>query len=263
MKKISLFQPFHLVTISPWPLLLSFRVIISLVGVINWINNFHFEIALFGLLLILLIIFQWWRDVIRERTFQGFHTKNVVNGLKLGILLFIISEVFFFLRIFWCYFHIFLSPRIEIGGIWPPKNIITFNPYRIPLLNTIILLSSGVSVTWCHYSLLNKEKRNAKISIIITLILGIFFSFIQFIEYKNASFCISDSVFGSIFFISTGFHGLHVLIGRIFLFVNLFRIINNNFSSIHHFGFEAAAWYWHFVDVVWLFLYLLVYFWSC
>lgn len=260
MKK--LFQPFHLVTLSPWPLLTSFRVIILLVRVINWFNNFNFNIIYIGLILLLICIFQWWRDVIRERTFQGFHTNKVYSGLKLGILLFIISEIFFFIRIFWCYFHIFLSPGVEIGRNWPPKNIVSFNPYFIPLINTIILLSSGIRITWCHYSLINKNKNNSVIRILITIILGLIFSLFQYIEYLEASFTISDSVYGSIFFIATGFHGFHVLVGTIFLIINYFRILNNNYSSIHHFGFEAAAWYWHFVDVVWLFLYLLVYFWS-
>lgn len=207
-------------------------------------------------------MFQWWRDVIYESTYQGFHTNKVINGLKIRIVIFIISEFFFFIRIFWCYFHIFLSPRIEIGNLWPPKNIQIFNPYRIPLFNTVILLSSGFSVTWCHYSLINGLKFKRFFSLFITIILGLIFIIFQFIEYKEAKFNISDSVFGSIFFLSTGFHGLHVLIGTLFLIVTLIRIIKNNFSIFHHFGFEAASWYWHFVDVVWLFLYLLVYFWS-
>ena len=154
----------------------------------------------------------------------------------------------------------FLSPRTEIGSLWPPLNIIIFNPYIIPLLNTIILLSSGIFVTWCHYSLIFGSKFIRFISLLFTIFLGVIFTLLQVLEYNEASFTISDSVFGSIFFISTGFHGLHVLIGTIFLLINLIRIIINNFSSLHHFGFEAAAWYWHFVDVVWLFLYLLVYF---
>lgn len=260
MKK--LYQPFHLVTLRPWPLLTSFRIIILLVRIINWFNNFNFNIIYIGLLLILICIYQWWRDVIRERTFQGFHTNKVYSGLKLGILLFIISEIFFFIRIFWCYFHIFLSPRVEIGRFWPPKNIISFNPYHIPLINTIILLSSGVRITWCHYSLINIKKKRSIIRILITILLGIVFTIFQYLEYLEAPFTISDSIYGSIFFIATGFHGFHVLIGTIFLLINYLRILNNNYSSIHHFGFEAAAWYWHFVDVVWLFLYLLVYFWS-
>lgn len=260
MKK--LYQPFHLVTISPWPLLRSISLYVVIVGIINWFNNYNFYLFLYGKILILICLIQWWRDVVRERTYQGFHTNMVVKGLKLGIILFILSEVFFFIRIFWCYFHIFLSPRIEIGIIWPPKNILIFNPYDIPLFNTIILLSSGVIITWCHYSLLNRLKFERIISISITITLGIVFTIFQYIEYIEATFSISDSVYGSSFFMSTGFHGLHVLIGTIFLLINLIRIIKNNYSSIHHFGFEARAWYWHFVDVVWLFLYLLLYYWS-
>ncbi len=156
----------------------------------------------------------------------------------------------------------YLSPRIEIGSIWPPKNINVFNPYEIPLLNTVILLSSGITVTWCHYSIINKNYNNIILRISLTVILGIIFTIFQYIEYIEARFSIRDSIFGSVFFISTGFHGLHVLIGTLFLFINLLRILEKNFSSIHHLGFEIAAWYWHFVDVVWLLLYLLVYFLS-
>lgn len=260
MKK--LFQPFHLVTLSPWPFLTSFRVYRLIVRIINWMHNLRILIILYRILAIILCLYQWWRDVVRERSYQGYHTIKVVNGLKLGIILFIISEIFFFIRIFWCYFHIFLSPRIEIGGLWPPKNIVIFNPYEIPLLNTVILLSSGVTITWCHYSLLNRLKMERILRITFTVMLGIIFTIFQYLEYNEARFSISDSVYGSIFFIATGFHGLHVLIGSIFLFVNLVRIIKGMYSSAHHLGFEIAAWYWHFVDVVWLFLYLLVYYWS-
>lgn len=261
MKKL-IFQPFHLVTLRPWPIFISLILIIRF---INSIYIFHYVNRLYliiRLIILILIIYQWWRDVVRERTFQGYHTLKVLNGIKFGIILFIVSEVFFFIRIFWCYFHIYLSPRIEIGCLWPPKNIISFNPYYIPLLNTVILLSSGVRVTLCHYSLINKNKFIRIIRILITIILGFLFSYYQYIEYKEAYFCISDSIYGSIFFIATGFHGLHVLVGTLFLIVNYYRIILNNYSFDHHFGFEGAAWYWHFVDLVWLFLYLLVYYWS-
>nr|ACH81765.1 cytochrome oxidase subunit 3 [Nasonia longicornis]UVN15301.1 cytochrome oxidase subunit 3 [Nasonia longicornis] len=260
MKK--LYQPFHLVTLSPWPLLLSFNLLILMISLMNWFNNFNFLMLMFSSLMMMLCMYQWWRDVIRESTFQGFHTKKVIMGMKIGMLLFIASEVLFFFSIFWCYFHMFLSPSIEIGNIWPPKNIIAFNPYNIPLLNTIILLSSGVTITWCHYSILSELKKNSFISLMSTIFLGIIFTIYQYKEYNEANFTISDSVYGSIFFMSTGFHGLHVIIGTMFLLINLLRIHQNNYSSIHHFGFEAAAWYWHFVDVVWLFLYLLIYFWS-
>lgn len=261
MKK--LFQPFHLVTIRPWPILISFSIILIIVRTVNWFSRFKF--GLFPIICIFIIsinIFQWWRDVVRERLYQGFHRFKVVSGLKFRIILFIVSEIFFFLRIFWCYLHMYLSPRIDIGTIWPPKNIIIFNPYEVPLLNTIILLSSGVTVTLCHYSLLKIKKNIIIFRIILTVLLGILFSLFQLIEYKEATFTISDSVFGSIFFIGTGFHGFHVLVGTLFLLNNLFRIIKNNYSRIHHFGFEAAAWYWHFVDVVWLFLFVSIYYWG-
>nr|YP_009526476.1 cytochrome c oxidase subunit III [Pteromalus puparum]AYM35236.1 cytochrome c oxidase subunit III [Pteromalus puparum]AZL93466.1 cytochrome c oxidase subunit 3 [Pteromalus puparum] len=259
---MKMYQPFHLVTLSPWPLLMSFSLLSMMVSLMNWFNNFNYYMLLFSMISMILCMYQWWRDVIRESTYQGYHTYKVMKSMKLGMLLFIMSEILFFFSIFWCYFHMFLSPSIEIGSLWPPKNIITFNPYHIPLLNTIILLSSGVTITWCHYSLLLMMKKNSFISLLITMILGIIFSMYQYKEYNDASFTISDSVYGSIFFMATGFHGLHVIIGTLFLMVNLLRIYYNNYSSNHHFGFEAAAWYWHFVDVVWLFLYLLVYFWS-
>nr|YP_009176322.1 cytochrome c oxidase subunit III [Megaphragma amalphitanum]ALI86571.1 cytochrome c oxidase subunit 3 [Megaphragma amalphitanum] len=260
MKKF--YQPFHLVTLSPWPILTSFSVMIMLIGSMYWFHYFNLNLSFLGFMMLIFCLFQWWRDVVRESTYQGYHTLKVVEGIKLGMILFIVSEIFFFFSIFWCYFHMFLSPSIEIGCLWPVKNIITFNPYMIPLLNTIILLSSGVSITLSHYSLINNNKKMSLISMLITIILGLIFTFFQYLEYSEAMFTITDSVYGSIFFMATGFHGLHVLIGTIFLIVNYFRINNNNYSMIHHFGFEAAAWYWHFVDVVWLFLYLLVYYWS-
>nr|YP_010555010.1 cytochrome c oxidase subunit III [Ooencyrtus plautus]UYP50990.1 cytochrome c oxidase subunit III [Ooencyrtus plautus] len=259
MKK--LFQPFHLVTFSPWPILMSFSIMNLLLSVIFWFNFKFFLYLLINMLILLMCMYQWWRDVIREGFLQGFHTFKVIKGLKIGMILFIISEIFFFISIFWCYFHMFLSPSIEIGSLWPPKNIKLFNPYSIPLLNTVILLSSGVSVTWCHYSLINSNFKDSLLSMMITIILGLIFSLFQLMEYKESTFTFSDSVYGSIFFMSTGFHGFHVLVGTIFLMVNYLRILNLNFSKIHHFGFEAACWYWHFVDVVWMFLYILVYFW--
>nr|QIE13305.1 cytochrome c oxidase subunit III [Pachyneuron aphidis] len=260
MKKLA--QPFHLVTYSPWPLLSSFSLLILLTGLMNWFNNYNYYLMILGMLNMVICMIQWWRDVIRESFKQGFHTNMVVKGLKLGMILFIISEILFFISIFWAYFHMFLSPSIEIGSLWPPKNILTFNPYYIPLLNTIILLSSGVTITWCHYSILMSNKKNSVISLFFTMILGLIFTIFQYKEYCDATFTIADSIYGSIFFMSTGFHGLHVLIGTMFLLVNFIRLIYNNYSSFHHFGFEAAAWYWHFVDIVWLFLYLLIYFWS-
>lgn len=170
--------------------------------------------------------------------------------------------MFFFVSFFWAYFHCSLSPDIFIGQNWPSKGIQRFNPIGIPLLNTLILLSSGIRLTARHHFIIVGNKLKANYYLIITIILGVYFSILQWIEYQEASFSISDSIYGSTFFIATGFHGLHVLIGTIFLFVCFSRLIINHFSSYHHFGFEAAAWYWHFVDVVWLFLYLFIYWWG-
>ena len=164
--------------------------------------------------------------------------------------MFITSEAFFFLRFFWAFFHRRLAPAVEIGGMWPPLGILPFNDFEVPFLNTLILLSSGVTVTWAHHALISGAHTEAKISLTITITLGVYFTCLQALEYYEASFRIADSIYGSTFFIATGFHGLHVLVGTLFLLVCLVRIILFHFSSTHHFGFEAAAWYWHFVDVV-------------
>nr|WDY84646.1 cytochrome c oxidase subunit III [Gilpinia sp. 2 GYN-2022c] len=260
--KIFYNHPFHLVNHSPWPLLGSLSTMIMLMGSIKWFNLKSSDLMMLGMMINLMIMIQWWRDIIRESTFQGFHTSNVLNGMKLGMILFIVSEIFFFLSFFWAFFHSSLSPSIEIGSIWPPKNIITFNPYNIPLLNTIILVSSGATVTWTHHSLMNNLKNESLKSLMLTIMLGIIFSMLQWFEYNEAPFTMADSIYGSTFYISTGFHGIHVLIGTTFLFINFLRIYFNHYSKFHHFGFEAAAWYWHFVDVIWLFLYISIYWWS-
>nr|QTF76067.1 cytochrome c oxidase subunit 3 [Gynaikothrips uzeli] len=251
-------HPFHLVSLSPWPLLGSLSILNMIFGMVDWFNSFNNTQNIISMITVILICYQWWRDVIRESTWQGLHTLKVFKGLQLGMILFITSELFFFISFFWSFFHMSLSPDMELGLIWPPKGIIFFNPIEIPLLNTMILLLSGFTVTWSHYSLL-MQKKEFKTSLLLTCLLGIYFTFIQFYEYKESFFCISDSVFGSTFYIMTGFHGIHVIVGTCFLLVNFFRSLKNHFSNIHHFGFEAAAWYWHFVDVVWLFLYMFVY----
>nr|YP_010148413.1 cytochrome c oxidase subunit III [Analcellicampa danfengensis]QQV69252.1 cytochrome c oxidase subunit III [Analcellicampa danfengensis] len=253
---------FHLVDYSPWPLTGALSTMILVSGSVKW---FHFNdnsLFLLGFTIILMIMFQWWRDIIRESTFQGLHTISVTNGMQWGMILFITSEVFFFISFFWAFFHSSLSPSIEIGGNWPPKGISTFNPFHIPLLNTIILISSGATITWAHHSLMNSNKKETIISLMFTVMLGILFSLLQAYEYLEAPFTMADSIYGSTFFMATGFHGIHVLIGSMFLLVNLIRLMNNHFSINHHFGFEASAWYWHFVDVVWLFLYISIYWWG-
>nr|APX40400.1 cytochrome c oxidase subunit 3 [Batophila aerata] len=255
-------HPFHLVDASPWPILGGFSAMIMMLGLIKWFHLYKINLLFIGIMITILIMFQWWRDIIREGTFQGLHTLKVTKGLRWGMILFIISEIFFFLSFFWSFFHSSLSPSIDIGIQWPPKGIMTFNPLEIPLLNTLILLTSGLTVTWAHHSIMENKYTQSIQSLILTVILGIYFSILQGYEYMEASFTISDSVYGSAFFMATGFHGLHVLIGTTFLFTCLYRQYHNHFSSIHHFGFEAAAWYWHFVDVVWLFLYISIYWWG-
>nr|AML26535.1 cytochrome c oxidase subunit III [Staphylinidae sp. BMNH 1274696] len=255
-------HPFHLVDVSPWPLLGALSAMISMIGIIKWFHLFNNNLFLLGSFIMLMIMYQWWRDVTREGTYQGLHTYSVTIGLRWGMILFIISEVFFFISFFWGFFHSSLSPSIELGMNWPPMGIETFNPMQIPLLNTLILLTSGITVTWAHHSLMENNYNQTTQSLILTVILGIYFSILQGYEYLEASFSISDAVYGSSFFMATGFHGIHVIIGTTFLLTCLLRHLNNHFSSIHHFGFEAAAWYWHFVDVVWLFLYISIYWWG-
>nr|QJF72865.1 cytochrome c oxidase subunit 3 [Nephus reunioni] len=255
-------HPFHLVDYSPWPLLGAFGAMISMMGLIKWFHLFNNNLFLIGNIITMIIMYQWWRDVTRESTFQGHHTNSVSIGLRWGMILFITSEVFFFVSFFWGFFHSSLSPSIELGMIWPPKSIYTFNPIQIPLLNTLILLSSGLTVTWAHHGLMENNYNQAFQGLLLSIILGFYFTLLQGIEYIESSFNISDSVYGSCFFMATGFHGLHVIIGSIFLTSCLIRLTLLHFSQWHHFGFEAAAWYWHFVDVVWLFLYISIYWWG-
>nr|ALO77450.1 cytochrome c oxidase subunit 3 [Dermestidae sp. GENSP01] len=255
-------HPFHLVEVSPWPILGALSAMMTMMGLIKWFHKFTPNLMFLGLLSTSLIMYQWWRDIIRESTMQGHHTFIVTMGMRWGMILFITSEIFFFISFFWSFFHSSLAPSVELGMNWPPMGVHPFNPTQIPLLNTLILLSSGLTVTWAHHSLMENNYKQACQSLTLTVILGIYFSMLQGFEYVEAPFTISDATYGSAFFMSTGFHGLHVLIGTTFLMVCLTRIMMNHFSSIHHFGFEAAAWYWHFVDVVWLFLYVSVYWWG-
>nr|YP_009108329.1 cytochrome c oxidase subunit III [Tenuibranchiurus glypticus]AIU94540.1 cytochrome c oxidase subunit 3 [Tenuibranchiurus glypticus] len=253
---------FHLVDMSPWPLTGSIAAMLLTSGLIKWFHQFNPNLLLLSFILILLTMIQWWRDVTRESTYQGLHTSTVMKGLRWGMILFILSEVLFFFSFFWAFFHSSLAPTIEIGMYWPPLGIQPFNPFQIPLLNTTILLSSGATVTWAHHAILTSNQTEAIQSLALTIILGIYFTSLQAYEYLEASFSIADSAYGTTFFVATGFHGLHVIIGTSFLSICFFRLSNYHFSKAHHFGFEAAAWYWHFVDVVWLFLYIFIYWWG-
>lgn len=255
-------HPYHLVDYSPWPLTGAIGAITIVSGLAEWFHQYSTFLLTIGTTITLITMYQWWRDISREGTFQGLHTFNVTIGLRWGIVLFIISEVLFFVSFFWAFFHRSLSPNIELGINWPPQGIIPFNPFQIPLLNTAILLASGVTVTWAHHSLIENNHSQTTQGLFFTIILGIYFTILQAYEYIEAPFTISDAAYGSTFFVATGFHGLHVLIGTSFLLICLIRHIKFHFSRSHHFGFEAAAWYWHFVDIVWLFLYISIYWWG-
>nr|YP_009643446.1 cytochrome c oxidase subunit III [Melamphaus faber]APO08876.1 cytochrome c oxidase subunit III [Melamphaus faber] len=255
-------HPYHLVDYSPWPLTGSIGAMTMTSGMVLWFHKNEMYLFQLGTVINLLTMYQWWRDITREGTFQGKHTLKVVSGLKMGMILFIVSEILFFVSFFWSFFHSSLAPTVELGMNWPPQGIKTFNPMEIPLLNTMILLSSGITVTWAHHSLMNNLHKQTQLSLMLTVILGIIFTILQAYEYLEASFCISDSIYGSTFFMATGFHGIHVIIGTTFLFICMMRHMMFHFSKTHHFGFEAAAWYWHFVDVVWLLLYISIYWWG-
>nr|ATC73074.1 cytochrome c oxidase subunit III [Cicadellinae sp. EMHAU-2015-Zz060410] len=255
-------HPFHLVENSPWPITGSIGVMTVTSGMVMWFHKINMMLFLMGFLIIILTMIQWWRDVTRESTFQGLHTKKVSLNMKLGMILFIVSEILFFSSFFWAFFHSSLTPSMEIGLQWPPFGVKTFDPINIPMLNTMILISSGVSITWAHNAIINKNYSQMIQSTILTICLGIYFSLLQLYEYMESPFCISDSIYGSTFFMSTGFHGIHVIIGTIFISVSMFRMMKLHFSKNHHVGFESSAWYWHFVDVVWLFLYISVYWWG-
>lgn len=255
---------FHLVDPSPWPLVGGLGAFMVTVGGVLYMHRFFGggQLFLTGFVLILYVMYTWWRDIIREATFEEQHTFAVQRGLRLGMILFIVSEIMFFFAFFWAFFHSSLAPTFNIGSVWPPQVIDPIQTSGIPLTNTFFLLSSGATVTWAHHAIIVRAKKQAIIGLILTLILAILFTGLQGLEYFEAPFCISDSVFGSCFYMATGFHGFHVFIGTITLFVSFLRIIVNHFTSTHHFGFESAAWYWHFVDVVWLFLFVTVYWWG-
>jgi len=254
--------PYYTVEPSPWPLTSAISTIFIALGLINWLHFNRTTMLYCRILMIFISIFQWWRDIVREATYIGKHTSYEQSALKLGILLFIIREICLFFAFFWAFFHRRLAPSVEIGCTWPPIGITTINPIGVPLLNTTILLSSGLTVTWTHHCLISINKNKAIISLIITILIGLYFTLLQVMEYTETQFTIADSVYGSVFFIATGFHGAHVIIGTTFLTVILLRTLKSHFSKSHYVGFELAAWYWHFVDVVWICLYISIYWWG-
>jgi cytochrome c oxidase subunit III len=268
---------YHLVDPSPWPLIGALSAFIMAVGLVMTMKGLAPAgmkigplVLGMGLLGIFYTMFAWWVDVTREAEHEGHHTRVVQMHHRYGMIMFIASEVMFFVAWFWAYFDValFASEAIQYqrkeftGGVWPPKGIETFDPWHLPLLNTLILLTSGTTVTWAHHALLHDDRKGLKQALWLTVILGVLFTICQIYEYGHATFGFSGHVYGSTFFMATGFHGFHVVIGTIFLAVCLYRAYLNHFTPKQHLGFEFAAWYWHFVDVVWLFLFAAIYVWG-
>ena len=256
--------PYHLVDPSPWPLLTSVALLIMAVSAVMCFHGFDYGGYLLSLGFSLTVgaMVLWFRDVISEATYLGNHTHQVRRGLTIGFVLFVISEVFAFLSIFWAFFHSSLSPDVTLGQTWPPYGVVALDPFAIPLLNTILLVSSGAFVTYGHHALIHGDRRGAILGMFLTILFAVIFTILQYYEYSEAAFTMSDSVYGSSFYASTGLHGLHVIVGTIFISVAFIRLINYHLTDTHHQGCEAAILYWHFVDVVWLFLFIAVYYWG-
>ncbi len=270
---------YHLVDPSPWPIVgtvaagsLFFGLLLFMHpdffgdGMEGALTSLGLWLIAPGVILLFVTFWFWWRDVIREAEFEGFHKPVVQLGMRYGMALFICSEVMFFAAFFWAFFDASLFPR-EVpydlpGGVWPPEGVVPFEPFGLPFMNTLILLMSGVTVTWAHHALIKGDRKNLVLGLAITILLGICFTALQAFEYSHAGFTFTGGVYGSTFFMATGFHGFHVIVGTCFLTVCFFRARAGHFKPEHHFGFEAAAWYWHFVDVVWLFLFVCVYWWG-
>ncbi len=283
---------YHLVEPSPWPLVGSLSVFVLALGAIAWMRTgngglFGMEgpwVFFVGLLGVLVTMIGWWRDVVHESVVERAHTPVVQLHLRYGMILFIASEVMFFVAWFWAYFDAALFPAATTlpdgetvglvarqeatGGQWPPaatgdgRFVATFDPWGLPLVNTLILLLSGTTVTWAHHALLQNDRRGLIWGLVLTVVLGVTFTALQAYEYMHAAFEFSGFIYGSVFFMATGFHGAHVIIGTVFLAIILIRALAGQLSPEKHFGFEAAAWYWHFVDVVWLFLFASIYVWG-
>lgn len=255
---------FHIVDASPWPLAVAFSAFFFVFGLTLYMHSFEkgLNLMFLGLIALTWNVAFWFRDIVREGSFEGQYSVDIQKGLRIGVILFIVSEIMLFFAFFWSFFHSSLNPVPEIGCVWPPVGIATMNAWGIPLLNTALLLTSGASLTWAHAALLSNDKEQTISGLLLTIILAVFFTGFQVYEYFNAPFNISDSVYGSTFYMLTGLHGFHVIVGTIFLAVALYRTVKNHFGKDIHLGFESAAWYWHFVDVVWIFLFLTVYIWG-
>lgn len=264
MKK---YHNWHIVNLSPWPLFVAWDLFILPIGLVCFFQGYKYGLFIFffGFLFLFILLFNWFRDIVIEGTIEGYHTKCVKRSFVIIFLLFIFSEVMFFVAFFWAYFHSNLAPTHNLGLIWPPKGCLSLmiHPFDFPFLNTLLLLLSGFTLTLGHHYLKAEDtienRNNVFYSFLVTIGLGVIFMIIQCIEYVTANFNISYNIWGSTFYMCTGFHGFHVIIGLIFLIVMCIRFSLKHFSRSRHIGFEVAAWYWHFVDVVWIFLFFSIY----
>ncbi len=270
-------HPYHLVRPSIWPLASAFAGGLLAVGAVMYMHDVHlfadpssgfegYAVGLKGVYLgiaaILFVMFGWWRDIIHEAVVEKAHSPIAMVGMRYGMSLFIASEVMFFVAFFWAYFNAAFFPTEAIGYVWPPETIHTIDPLDLPLMMTMILLLSGCTVTWAHHAIMESEQKDFAFALALSVFLGVFFLCFQVYEYVYAHFGFTDGIYASTFYMATGFHGFHVFVGTVFLFVCWVRAKKKHFTAEGHFGFEAAAWYWHFVDVVWLFLFIAVYFWG-
>ncbi|GAB4288267.1 MAG: cytochrome c oxidase subunit 3 [Roseovarius sp.] len=259
-------HPYHILNPSIWPFMGAVSAFVMLFGAVLFFHDSGPWMMLIGALGVAYVMFGWWSDTIRENQ-EGHHTPVVRIGLRYGFILFIMSEVMFFSVWFWNFIKHAMYPMGPDSpikdGQWPPAGVETFNPWDLPLINTLILVSSGAAATWAHHALVHGNKRaDIKRGLTLAIVLGALFTVFQAFEYSHAGFGFSGNIYGASFFMATGFHGAHVIIGTIFLFVCLMRVMKGHFTPENHVGFEAAMWYWHFVDVVWLFLFSVVYIWG-
>ncbi len=267
---------YHLVDPSPWPFIMAWSAFIMAAGFVLYMHQDDYESVIFlgsgllpliGMMLVFAISYFWWRDVVNEAETGGHHTPVVQLHMRYGMFMFIASEIMFFVGWFWVYFDGALFPadpmqymRVEYtGGVWPPVSVETFDPWSLPFINTLILLLSGFAVTWAHHALIHDDRKTLIMGLAGAVVLGLMFTGLQAYEYGLAKFTFDSGLYASAFYMATGFHGFHVIMGTVMLFVMLIRAIKGHFTPEHHFGFEAAAWYWHFVDVVWIFLFIFIY----
>ena len=255
-------HPYHLVDPSPWPFIGSISAFIMAIGAVLYMHGEVSWVLILGTVGVMGTMAGWFWEVIKEAEFGGYHNPVVQVGMRYGMVLFIASEVMFFVAWFWAYFNAALFPTEQIEGTWPPPGVQTFDTWDLPFLNTLILLMSGITVTWAHHALREGNRTHFLQGLALTIFLGVCFTGVQAYEYSHAAFGFREGIYPSTFYMATGFHGFHVLVGTIFLIVCYFRGRAGHFTAGHHFGFEAAAWYWHFVDVVWLFLFVSIYWWG-